>query len=155
MTVRSQESPVDRIQVHSALHGGKGRVIIVFTAATLLVALPFAVFLFIQAGAMLVLLLYPGLAACFILVGYFLAKSRPLAFASREGLDFEWAWGTKRHIAWTDLHSVRESTIRGSVIERCFHLKLSKGSLDFYARSDLPELIAHFKRLAAEHDPSA
>jgi len=133
------------IQVHPPLNGGAGRLIACGTLIVLLLGIPLAAGALVQIGAATALPLLVGLAAAFGLAGYFLARARPLVYASRAGLDIQWAWGKPRHVPWSDVRRVRESTIRDSLFERCFHVALRQGSLDFYARSDFPELVQQFK----------
>jgi hypothetical protein len=138
-----------RVQVHTAGYGGLSRAILVLAVGILVISVPTATVGLVLAGAAQALVLLPGLFGVFWLLGYFTLRDRPLIYAGLAGLDFEWAWGKQQHIVWADICQIKQSPLRQSLVGHCFRLSLTRGSLDFYARRDFPEIVRYFSAAQA------
>jgi hypothetical protein len=134
-----------RITLHTAAYGGSARALLILAmiggalAAPLLVHAVLGLRSVSEALHLLALLLVAGW------LFWFQLRERPRVYAGAAGLDLEWAWGGQRHIAWAEIRSVKANSLLGKHLGRRFHVQLVKGSLDFYARSDLPQVIARFR----------
>lgn len=134
------------VELHTFLYGGTARLLLVWVFVVLLVGVPGGAGYLLVTGQARDLVNLFGVAAALCVVSWVTVRERPLVYGSRAGLDLEWAWGKKRHIAWKDIRHVKTTSLLGRFIGRRFRLELPKGSVEFYARPDLPKVIERFKR---------
>ena len=152
---RCREEPSRRVQVHTAAYGGTSRAILVLGVGALVISVPTASIGLLRAGAGQALVLLPGFFGVFWLLGYFILRDRPLIYAGSAGLDFEWAWGRRQHIAWADIREIKVTPLRQGLFGHCFRVSLIRSSLDFYARRDFPEIVRCFTAAQALSDDRA
>lgn len=139
----AERSP-SRIPLHTAAYGGSARLLLILCLIGFTIMLPGIVSDVLRHGTTRDILNLLALALVFGWIFWFQLRERPRVYASDAGLDLEWAWGTARRIAWSEIRSVRANSLLGKYLGRRFHLQLVKGSLHFYARSDLPKLLEPF-----------
>ncbi|HEY3667661.1 MAG TPA: hypothetical protein VGL19_16775 [Polyangiaceae bacterium] len=138
-----QRTP-SRIPLHTAAYGGSARPLLIWGLIGGTIILPGIVIDTVRRGSARDIFNMLALALVFGWIFWFQLRERPRVYASNAGLDLEWAWGTCRRIAWSEIRSVKADSLLGKYLGRRFHVRLSKGSLHFYARSNLPELLEPF-----------
>ena len=142
--VAAPRPTLSRIPLHTAAYGGSARLLLIWGLIGGTIILPGIVSDTVHRGSARDILNMLALALVFGWIFWFQLRERPRGDASDAGLDLEWAWGTSRRIAWSEIRSVKANSLLGKYLGRRFHVQLSKGSLHFYARSDLPELLEPF-----------
>jgi hypothetical protein len=138
-------TPAGRVVIHTFVYGGSARLLLVWVALVLFIGLPCAFVHLIRTGQACELPQLVVLSAAFCFITWLQMRERPLAHGSATGLELEWAWGAKRHIDWVDIRSIKATSLLGRFLGRRFRLELGAGALEFYARSDFPELVEQFK----------
>ncbi len=133
----------ERVCLHTALYGGSARSTFWLTVLALAVAVP---------AVLVNLLRHHGDGAWFLLmlplfgsIIYVQLRERPEIYGTLQGLDLEWAWGKKRHLAWREIRSIECNSLV-NVHARRFRLRLARGSLDLFARKDFLAVIDELKR---------
>src|SRR5882724_4435053 len=144
-----EQPPQARIVLHTAAYGGSARPLMIWTLIGLAILLPGPVIRALRHGAAGDLLNGFAMALVFCWIFWFQLRERPRVFAGDAGLDLEWAWGTRRRIAWSEIRSITADSLLGTYLGRRFRVQLVKGSLSFYARSDMPRLLEPFLVLPA------
>jgi hypothetical protein len=144
-----EQPPRRRLALHTAAYGGSARPLLIWGLIGWSVLLPGLAIDSVRHGTPRELLSLCAMALVFGFIFWFQLRERPRVYASDAGLDLEWAWGTRRRIAWSEIRSVKANSLLGKYLGRRFRVQLVKGSLTFYARSDLPKLLEPFLVLAA------
>ena len=139
-----EQRPKYRIALHTAAYGGSARPLMIWTLIGLAILLPGPVIRALRHGTAGDLLNGFAMALVFAWMFWFQLRERPRVYASDAGLDLEWAWGSRRHIAWSEIRGVEVNSLLGKYLGRRFRVQLAHGSLHFYARSDLPKLLEPF-----------
>jgi predicted phage tail protein len=134
----------ERIKLHTAKYGGNARALLIGAMFGWSIIVSCLVIDTMRTGTASDMLNLLGLTLVFGWIFWFQLRERPLAYASATGLDLERAWGSRRHFGWSEIRHIKASSLFGRHFGRRFQVQLAKGSLHFYARSDLPQIVEQF-----------
>lgn len=139
-------SAPDRAQLHTAYSSSTSTLLSVATFGQMLVCLGAATQGFRHWE---IAPLFAGIAAAGLVAWMFSGRLRyvPSLYGTRAGLDIEWPTGDKRHVEWHEIVEIRVHRVSG-IHSKLFRVYLVDEALEFWARSDFPEIVERFQAAA-------